>query len=177
MTVTARPIKPGPENAASVPAPSPDPLIVPIVLADLAATDELAARIARLARSGDLILLQGGLGSGKTAFARGFLRALGVREEVPSPTFTLVQAYETDKGPVWHFDLYRLQQPEEAVELGFDEARANGIVLVEWPDRLGPHVPEDALTLTLAIAGPTQRSVTLSGSGEWRMRLAPAGLT
>jgi tRNA threonylcarbamoyladenosine biosynthesis protein TsaE len=176
MTVTARPIKPGPENAASVPAALPDPLSS-IVLADEAATDELAARIAALAHSGDLILLEGGLGSGKTAFARGFLRALGVGEEVPSPTFTLVQAYETDKGAVWHFDLYRLKQPEEALELGFEEARADGIVLVEWPDRLGAHLPGDALTVALAIDGPTQRSATLSARGDWQARLASGGLT
>jgi tRNA threonylcarbamoyladenosine biosynthesis protein TsaE len=176
MTVTARPIKPGPKKASSAKASVPATDSGAIALADPAATDQLAGRIAALARPGDLILLEGGLGSGKTAFARGFLRALGVGEEVPSPTFTLVQAYETDKGVVWHFDPYRLKRPEEAVELGFEEARADGIVLVEWPDRLGPHLPTDALTISLAIAGPTQRNARLSASGDWQARLASEGL-
>lgn len=147
-----------------------------IALADLTSTERLAAWIAALAHPGDLILLQGGLGSGKTAFARGFLRSLGVREEVPSPTFTLVQAYDTVKGVVWHFDLYRVQRPEEAIELGFEEARADGIVLVEWPDRLGPSVPEDALRVGLEIDGPIQRRATVSATGDWQLRLASAGL-
>jgi tRNA threonylcarbamoyladenosine biosynthesis protein TsaE len=177
MTVTARSIKPGSKKASSARASVPDRAPAPIALPDLAATDELAARISELAHSGDVILLQGGLGSGKTSFARGFLRALGVREEVPSPTFTLVQAYDTDKGPVWHFDLYRLKQPEEAIELGFEEAQAEGIVLVEWPDRLGLLLPADALTIALAIEGPKQRSAALSAGGDWQIRLAAAGLT
>jgi len=149
-----------------------------IELSDLAATEALAARIAALVRPGDTILLEGDLGAGKTAFARALLRAASADPalEVPSPTFTLVQSYATSIGTVHHFDLWRLDGPRGLGELGWDEAR-DGIVLVEWPDRLGPDVPEDALTLTLAIAGPTQRRVTLSGSGEWRVRLAPAGLT
>lgn len=149
---------------------------MPIALADEAATQALAARVAALARVGDVILLEGGLGSGKTSFARGFLRSLGVDEEVPSPTFTLVQAYETRKGPVWHFDLYRLKQPLEALELGFEEARAEAILLVEWPERLGPLRPADALTLRLEIEGPGRRSARLSGGGDWPARLAGAGL-
>jgi tRNA threonylcarbamoyladenosine biosynthesis protein TsaE len=149
---------------------------MPIALEDEAATDRLAARIAGLVRRGDAILLQGGLGSGKTSFARAFLRALGVEEEVPSPTFTLVQAYETAKGPVWHFDLYRLKQPEEALELGLEEARGEAILIVEWPERLGPLRPNDALTLSLEIDGPARRRAALSGGGDWPVRLAEAGL-
>ena len=102
-----------------------------------AATHDLAGRIAGLARPGDAILLEGGLGSGKTSFARGFLRALGIAEEVPSPTFTLLQVYDTANGPVWHFDLYRLKRPDEALELGLEEGRAEAILLIEWPERLG----------------------------------------
>ena len=149
---------------------------MPIALPDETATLDLAGRIAALARPGDAILLEGGLGSGKTSFARGFLSALGVREEVPSPTFTLVQAYDTGKGPVWHVDLYRLKHPDEVLELGLEEALAEGILLVEWPDRLGPLLPADALTVALAIDGPTERSVTLSGGGDWDRRLESAGL-
>ena len=150
---------------------------MPIALPDETATHALAARIAGLARPGDAILLEGGLGSGKTSFARAFLRALGVEEEVPSPTFTLVQAYETAKGPVWHFDLYRLTQPEEALELGWEEARAAAMLLVEWPERLGPLRPLDALTVSLEIEGATRRRAALSGGGDWPARLAEAGLT
>ena len=146
-----------------------------IALADEAATAELAGRVARLARAGDVILLQGELGSGKTAFARGFLRALGVEEEVPSPTFTLVQAFDTAKGPVWHFDLYRLTRPEEALELGLEEAMAEAILLIEWPERLGHLLPLDALTVALSIAAPG-RAARLSGGGDWPLRLKQAGL-
>ena len=149
---------------------------MPLALADEAATHDLAARIAALARVGDAILLQGGLGAGKTSFARGFLRALGVAEEVPSPTFTLVQAYDTAKGSVLHFDLYRLKRPEEALELGFEDARAEAILLVEWPERLGRLRPPDALTVALAIDGPHGRVASLSGGGDWPARLASAGL-
>jgi tRNA threonylcarbamoyladenosine biosynthesis protein TsaE len=149
---------------------------MPLALADEAATQDLAARIAALARVGDAILLQGGLGGGKTSFARGFLRALGVAEEVPSPTFTLVQAYDTAKGSVLHFDLYRLKRPEEALELGFEDARTEAILLVEWPERLGRLRPADALTVALAIDGPHRRVASLSGGGDWLARLASAGL-
>lgn len=141
-----------------------------------AATHDLAGRIAGLARPGDAILLEGGLGSGKTSFARGFLRALGIAEEVPSPTFTLLQVYDTANGPVWHFDLFRLKRPDEALELGLEEGRAEAILLIEWPERLGPMRPSDALTVALEIAGPAARRARLSGGGDWPRRLAAAGL-
>ncbi len=122
-----------------------------IALPDLAATEALAAALARLARSGDAVLLDGPLGAGKSAFARAFLRAAAGDPalDVPSPTFTLVQEYETRLGPIHHFDLWRLDGPAGLEELGWDEAR-DGIVLVEWPDRLGYLRPAGALTLTLA---------------------------
>ena len=176
MTVPARPIKPGPQQAAGLQMPLPDPRPMAITLSDEAATLALAVRLAAVARPGDAILLEGGLGSGKTCFARGLLTALGVSEEVPSPTFTLVQAYETAKGPAWHLDLYRVKRPEEALELGFEEARAEAIIIIEWPDRLGPFRPSDALTVALKITGPTEREAVLSGGGDWPARLAEAGL-
>jgi tRNA threonylcarbamoyladenosine biosynthesis protein TsaE len=122
-----------------------------IALPDLAATEALAAALARLARSGDAVLLDGPLGAGKSAFARAFLRAAAGDPalDVPSPTFTLVQEYETRLGPIHHFDLWRLDGPAGLEELGWDEAR-DGIVLVEWPDRLGHLRPDGALALTLA---------------------------
>lgn len=120
-------------------------------LPDLAATEAAAARMAPLLRPGDVLFLQGGLGSGKTTFARALLRAMGVTDEAPSPSFNLVLTYQTPSGPVWHFDLYRLEAPEEAVELGLEDALADAIVLIEWPDRLGPFAPSERLELTFAL--------------------------
>ena len=134
------------------------------LLPDLAATEALAARVAALARPGDAILLAGPLGAGKTAFARAFLRAATAdrRLDVPSPSFTLVQSYDTNIGAVHHFDLWRLDGPRALAELGWDEARAD-IVLVEWPDRLGPQAPADALSIAVALRDGEVRHATLSG--------------
>jgi len=134
-----------------------------IALPDLAATEALAAALAELLRPGDAVMLEGPLGAGKTAFARGFLRAAtgDPALEVPSPSYTLVQEYETRLGHVHHFDLWRLDGPGALEELGWDDAR-DGIVLVEWPDRLGPLRPRDALTLALSPgATPDARTARL----------------
>jgi len=141
-----------------------------VTLPDLPATERLAATIAACARSGDSILLEGPLGAGKSAFARAFLRVATADPalEVPSPTFTLVQTYDTPLGLVHHFDLWRLDGPDALAELGWEEAR-DDIVLVEWPDRLGPLRPPDALTISLAMADGDARIATLSG---WADRLA-----
>jgi tRNA threonylcarbamoyladenosine biosynthesis protein TsaE len=148
-----------------------------IVLPNLAATKALARRLAGMWQPGDTIALRGDLGAGKTELARAAIRAaIGSAVEVPSPTFTLVQVYQTGRAPVWHFDLYRLSSPEEVVELGWDEARTDGIVLVEWPDRLGPFLPEDRLDVHLEEDGlPETRGVRLVAGPGWRDRLA--GLT
>jgi tRNA threonylcarbamoyladenosine biosynthesis protein TsaE len=139
-------------------------------LPDLAATEALAARAAALARPGDAILLEGPLGAGKSAFCRAFLRAAaGDPElEVPSPSFTLVQGYELPLGAAHHFDLYRLSGPDELEELGWDEAR-DGLVLVEWPDRLGWLEPEAALRLRLIPDGEARRA-SVSGWDAARLR-------
>lgn len=138
-------------------------------LPDLAATKALAAAIAALARAGDAILLEGELGAGKTAFARAFLRTASADPalEVQTPTFTLVQSYETRIGTVHHFDLWRLDGPDGLTELGWEEAN-NGVVLVEWPDRLRALRPHDALTLQLRLTGARSRRAVLSG---WPDRL------
>ena len=140
-----------------------------IDLPDLAATRALAQRAAALARPGDAILLEGDLGAGKTEFARAFLRAISQDPalDVPSPSFTLVQEYETPRGTVTHYDLWRLDGPAALAELGWDDAR-EGIVLVEWPDRLGPHRPDNALTLALSLAEGEARHAHLAG---WPGRL------
>jgi tRNA threonylcarbamoyladenosine biosynthesis protein TsaE len=142
-------------------------------LPDEAATAALAARIAALARPGDVIALRGELGAGKTSFARAFIRARGGAEEVPSPTFTLVQVYELGEAAVWHFDGYRLRHPEEAWELGIEEAFHDGISLLEWPEQFGPLVPPRRLEITLSQAGsPNARRAALDPGGDWAARLA-----
>jgi tRNA threonylcarbamoyladenosine biosynthesis protein TsaE len=149
------------------------PLSRSVFLPDEAATERLGAAVAALLAPRDLVALSGELGVGKTRFARAVIAALtGMAEEVPSPTFTLVQTYETPKGTLWHFDLYRLSAPEEAWELGLEEALAEGISLVEWPERLGRLLPAERLDLVLRFAeAPGARRVDLTGRGRWAGRL------
>ncbi|WP_142849052.1 tRNA (adenosine(37)-N6)-threonylcarbamoyltransferase complex ATPase subunit type 1 TsaE [Telmatospirillum sp. J64-1] len=144
-----------------------------LVLADEAATASLAARLAACVRPGDVIALRGDLGMGKTAFARAFVRSLaGAGEDVPSPTFTLVQVYDTEAGTIWHFDLYRLESPDDAWELDIEDAFADGISLIEWPDRLGNLLPAKRLDITLSPGdGPTVRQAELKGAADWPARL------
>jgi tRNA threonylcarbamoyladenosine biosynthesis protein TsaE len=137
------------------------------------ATAALAARISALSRPGDVIALKGELGTGKTAFARAFIRARGAAEAVPSPTFTLVQIYETGDIPIWHFDAYRLRDPDEFWELGIEDAFRDGISLIEWPERLGELLPERRLQITLSeAAAPNARRAALDPGGDWADRLA-----
>ncbi|MFV3076744.1 tRNA (adenosine(37)-N6)-threonylcarbamoyltransferase complex ATPase subunit type 1 TsaE [Niveispirillum fermenti] len=145
-----------------------------LILPDEAATAALAARLAPLLTAGDVVTLRGDLGAGKTALARSIIRHLAgdPAEEVPSPTFTLVQTYEHLDPPVWHFDLYRLSDPGEVVELGWEEAR-QACALVEWPERLGPLLPRDRLDIELTLDGPTARRAVLNGHGTWGPRLEP----
>jgi tRNA threonylcarbamoyladenosine biosynthesis protein TsaE len=142
--------------------------------ANEAATEALAAKIAEICGVGDLVALYGNLGVGKTVFARAFVRArAGEDEEVPSPTFTLVQPYECDPVPIYHFDLYRLNIPDEILELGFEDAMANGSVLVEWPERLGPYISSDRLDVEIRQGARTdQRYIRLTGHGYWLARVA-----
>jgi tRNA threonylcarbamoyladenosine biosynthesis protein TsaE len=138
------------------------------------ATAALAFCVGALLRPGDMVALRGDLGAGKTAFARALIQSLGdPDDEVPSPTFTLVQTYETPAGSIWHFDLYRLSGPDEVIELGWDEVRADGIALVEWPDRLGSLLPADRLDIAISFggAGPDARRAVLTGHGGWATRL------
>jgi tRNA threonylcarbamoyladenosine biosynthesis protein TsaE len=129
-------------------------------LPDEAATERLGAALARRLRPRDVVALQGGLGVGKTTLARAILRAASGDPAliVPSPTFTLVEIYDTPAGVFWHFDLYRLEEPEQVFELGWEEARADGMALVEWAERLGALLPRERLTVTLAMEGDGRRA-------------------
>lgn len=146
---------------------------VDLTLPTLADTEALAARVAALARAQDAILLSGPLGAGKTAFARAFLRAASGNPalDVPSPSYTLVQTYDLPLGPAHHFDLWRLDGPAALAELGWDDA-ARDIVLVEWPDRLGPLRPADALAIDFAHAAGDRRRAILAGWPDRIARLA-----
>ncbi|HEV2562932.1 MAG TPA: tRNA (adenosine(37)-N6)-threonylcarbamoyltransferase complex ATPase subunit type 1 TsaE [Rhizomicrobium sp.] len=136
-------------------------------LPGMAATEALGARIAAGLRPGDAVALEGDLGAGKTALARVILRALGVDGPVPSPTFTLVQCYETAKIVVRHYDLYRIERAQELDELGLDEAVNEGAAIIEWPERAGARLPGDALHVQLTITGESTRHARVAGPARW----------
>ena len=127
--------------------------IVTIDLPDAAATDRLGAWFAEHLHAGDCLLLSGPIGAGKSQLARALIRSrLGRLEDVPSPTFTLVQTYQADV-EIWHADLYRLSHPDEVLELGLDDAFSSAICLIEWPDRLGRLAPKQAISVDLSAQG------------------------
>ena len=133
---------------------------------------ELGRRLADLARPGDVIALSGPLGAGKTSIARGLLAALGLEEEAPSPSFAIVQPYEPPevRFPVLHVDLYRIDDPSEAEELGLDDARYDSLLIVEWPERLGDAAWHDALWLSLDVAPDGARVLTAKVPAAWKDR-------
>ncbi len=137
-----------------------------VFLPDEAATARMAACMALQLKPGDVLLLEGDLGAGKTSFARALIRALcGPETEVPSPTFTLMQLYEARDCAIAHFDLYRLSEPNDILELGWYSA-LEGIVLVEWPQRLGGLKPDAALTICLSFEGNGRKAQFL-GNEAW----------
>ena len=142
-------------------------------LASLSETQRLGEKIASLIQPQDLILLKGDLGTGKTALARFIITALNPAiSHVPSPTFTLVQTYETPRGTLWHLDLYRLNHREEVYELGLEEALGSTITLIEWPERMeGFLLPSSVLEITLTLAKASEKRVaSLKLSESWRQR-------
>jgi len=147
-----------------------------IIIPDLNTLEILAASIALEACRGDLIALQGPLGAGKTEFVRRFLSAQAHRvgvsppREVPSPTFTLCQTYQIGAEDYWHYDLYRINTYNECIELGFEDALEEGVVLVEWPDRLGPLLPNNRLVIDLSISAEEYRVASITGYGSWEAK-------
>jgi tRNA threonylcarbamoyladenosine biosynthesis protein TsaE len=151
---------------------------IAVDLPDLAATEAFGRRLAKALRRGDVVALKGGLGVGKTTLARAIVAGLSPDSgDVPSPTFTLVQTYPVALGDgpaeLWHFDLYRLDRSEQVYELGIEEALAEGVSLIEWPELAEGLLPkEHLLTIELQIAGGQARRAQLSGGAAWRDRVA-----
>lgn len=124
------------------------------------ATAQLGQTLGQTLRPGDTILLGGEIGAGKTLFARALIQSrLPTPEDVPSPSFTLVQTYDLGDAELWHVDLYRLTNPDDALDLGLQDAFQDAICLIEWPDRLGKYTPENALHLTFTVADETCRTL------------------
>jgi tRNA threonylcarbamoyladenosine biosynthesis protein TsaE len=141
-------------------------------LADEQATEALGRLLAHAARAGDVITMSGPLGVGKTALARGFLGALGHEGEAPSPSFAIVQPYEDLEPPVWHVDLFRINDVGELEELGL-EAAADGVLLIEWPEKAGDQAWPQALGLTLEFAEGNARRLTAKVPPSWQSRWPP----
>lgn len=154
----------------------PSTLPFTIFLPDAKATTAFAHRVAPHLKAGDCLLLSGGIGAGKTHFARALIQArLGRQEDVPSPTYTLVQTYEDTDPEIWHADLYRLTQADDVLELGLDDAFSDAITLIEWPDRLGGLAPADALHLTFETLDDGRILHIDSATADWLKRLTLAG--
>lgn len=143
-----------------------------MILKDEAATAGVGARLAALARPGDVITLSGPLGVGKTSLARGFIAALGHEGDVPSPTFAIVQPYDELHPQAWHVDLYRIENPSEIDELGLDSA-VDAVLLVEWPERAGTQLWPQALALSLDFGPDGERILTVDVPPSWVGRWPP----
>lgn len=145
-----------------------------VTVRDEEALQPIAAALGALLRRGDVVTLTGELGAGKTAFCRALINSLGAGgEEVPSPTFTLVQVYDAQQPEIWHFDLYRLENENDILELGWEDARRHAAVLVEWPQRLGGLLPRDRLEISITFDKDlaTARRLDIAAQGSWQARL------
>lgn len=152
-------------------------IICQFYLDDIAASRRLAGQFSALLKVGDIITFEGNLGAGKTEFCRAIIHALGFNEDVPSPTFNLLQTYEPDVDDevtpaVWHLDLYRLERPEDVFELGVEEGFDTAITMIEWPDRMGRYLPDEHLKVSLSMTDiEGARKISFSGSEYWAARL------
>ena len=125
--------------------------------ANIRQTQELAQKLAQIAKKGDTFLLFGTLGVGKSVFARAFIEFLSPAKEVPSPTFTLVQTYDAPEFEIYHFDLYRIKNPEEIWELNIEEALFGAVSLIEWPEKMGPYIPRNAFKINISSISQNER--------------------
>jgi len=140
-----------------------------VITNSAAETRELGKRLAEKLQAGDVILLEGDLGAGKSEFARGTAAGLGVQETVTSPSFTILNVYESGRLPLYHFDWYRLESSEELYELGMDEyLGGNGIALVEWPEQCPDAVPENCLRIRITATGENSRQIKAEPCGNFR---------
>lgn len=152
-------------------------IIKEFYLCDLTASQVLAGKLAGILKTGDIITFQGNLGAGKTEFCRAIIHALGFKEDVPSPTFNLVQIYEPSVDDlttpsVWHSDLYRLENPKDVIELGLEDGFDTAISLIEWPERMENYLPEERLQILLSMGvDEGSRKVIFKGSNYWLLRL------
>jgi tRNA threonylcarbamoyladenosine biosynthesis protein TsaE len=139
-------------------------------------TAELAINIGKVLRAGDCLLLVGSVGAGKSLFARALIQSLQeTPEDVPSPTFTIIQTYDTKLGDLWHCDLYRISSPHEVIELGLDDAMATAVTLIEWPENLADLTPPDALTIRINDLGGDVRKLSFeSTDADWAAYLEKA---
>jgi tRNA threonylcarbamoyladenosine biosynthesis protein TsaE len=142
-------------------------------LKDEAATLRFGRKLAATLRAGDVVTLSGPLSAGKTTLVRGLLAALGHDGEVPSPSFAIVQPYEALVPPVWHVDLYRIENPEELDELGLQDIGREGVLIVEWPEHVGPDAWPRALALSLEVQEDGARSLTAEVPAAWEGRWPP----
>lgn len=143
---------------------------IEVPCADISKTQALAAQIAKFSKKGDVFLLFGTLGVGKSVFARAFVQSLCDAKEVPSPTFTLVQTYDASDFEIYHFDLYRLKDPEEIWELNMEEALFSGVCLIEWPEKMGPYIPKNAVKIFISSTSENARSVEIECDDEEKQK-------
>ena len=141
-----------------------------------AETNSFGARLATALRQGDVVCLEGPLGAGKSTLARGLIHALSGANDIPSPTFTLVETYAVDGCELWHFDLYRLEKQSDVWELGFEDALDSGISLIEWPGKIDGILPTEALRLSIDVQPDARRRLRLIGPDRWMPALKRCGI-
>ncbi|MHA7870918.1 MAG: tRNA (adenosine(37)-N6)-threonylcarbamoyltransferase complex ATPase subunit type 1 TsaE [Hyphococcus sp.] len=139
-------------------------------------TAALGARLLDVLQRGDVVCLEGPLGAGKSTLARGLITAFCGAKDIPSPTYTLVETYEKDGETLWHFDLYRLEKPQDVWELGYEEALEEGVSIIEWPERIAALLDEDVLRLSLEIDGGGARRLTVNAPQRFQSALRRAGI-
>tara|TARA_R110002050_G_scaffold70425_2_gene151835 strand:- start:62755 stop:63216 length:462 start_codon:yes stop_codon:yes gene_type:complete len=140
-------------------------------ISDLQETKKLSEKLGELLNPQDIVTFSGNLGAGKTTFVKFLIQSI-VKQEIPvtSPTFNLVQIYETKRFPIWHFDMYRLRHSDEVFELGYEEALSEGVSLIEWPEKMQEFLPKDRLDVIIKTVDVNERVIEFIPHGEWKNR-------